>query len=144
MLNVDNIFNPKEAASKKEVVQHIKTLKERGWNYLGITGAGHHKMAWPNAPVGQGAIRFAATPSDSRWLSNSQRDAQTVERNYPAQIQSPQNTQKTPSLWDIRLKSDQEAADAKSLAKQQESNRPLTVQEKMRLKREQLYKQKGI
>ena len=137
------MLTPKEAASKKEVTQHIKSLKERGWNYLGITGTGHHKMVWPYAPQHRGAIRFSATPSDSHWLTNSQRDAQTIERNYPAPVIAP-TTQKEPSLWDIRLQADQETADAMSRAKQQESNRPLTVQEKMRLKRQQLYNEKGI
>ena len=143
MLTPKETYLKVEASSKKEVTQHIKSLKERGWNYLGITGTGHHKMVWPHAPQHRGAIRFSATPSDSHWLTNSQRDAQTIERNYPAPVIAP-TTQKEPSLWDVRLQADQETADAMSRAKQQEDNRPLTVQEKMRLKRQQLYNEKGI
>lgn len=137
-------WNKRYAASAKEVKQHITTLKYRGWNYLGVTGAGHHKMQWPHAPGNEGVIRFAATPSDSRWVVNSQKDAQIIEKKYPAPNAAHTITEKAPSAWDVRLKTDQEAADSASRAKQQEDNRPLTVQERMRLKREQLFKEKGI
>ena len=139
------------SASKKEVLQHIKTLKERGWDYLGRTGTGHHKMNWPHAPENKGIIRFAATPSDYRWLTNSQKDAQSIEKSYPAPVETPQQTINPPSTWDIRLRATEESAQARSLelqklneTKQQEANRPLTVTEKMRLKREQMYKEKGL
>ena len=132
-------WSERYAASPKEVKQHIKTLKDRGWNYLGTTGAGHHKMRWPHAPQNQNIIRFSATPSDPQWLSNSKKDAQFIERNYPAPPVTAL-TPRGPSEWDIRLQTDQEEAKAKSQARHQESNRPLTVQEKMRLKREKLYR----
>ena len=136
-------WSERYASSKKEVKQHIKALQDRGWKYLGTTGAGHHKMQWPHAPQNQNIIRFSATPSDPQWLSNSKRDAQFIERNYPA---PPANilTPRAPSEWDIRLQADQEEAKAKSQARHQENNRPLSVQEKMRLKREQLYREKGL
>lgn len=137
-------WNKRYATSKKEVTQHIKTLKERGWDYLGVTGAGHHKMRWPHAPGNEGALRFSATPSDPQWLPNSQRDAQVIERKYPAPVNTPVTNEKTPSLWDIRLRTDQEELAARSRAKQQEDNRPLTVQERMRLKRQQRYSKKYI
>jgi len=138
------VFNSKVASLKKEVTQHIKTLKERGWNYIGISGSGHHKMEWPHSPKNQGSIRFSASPSDPRWLTNSQKDAQNIEKRHPAPINQTTTTENQPSDWDIRLQADQETLNERSLAKQQENNKPLTVQEKMRQKREQLYKEKGL
>ena len=139
------MFNSRIASLKKEVTQHIKTLKERGWNYIGISGSGHHKMEWPHAPENQGSLRFSASPSDPRWLTNSQRDAKNIEKKYPVQInQASPTTENQPSEWDIRLQTDQEVLNARSIAKQQENQKPLTVQEKMRQKREQLYKEKGL
>ena len=132
-------WSERYAASKKEVKQHIKTLQDRGWKYLGTTGAGHHKMQWPHAPQNHNIIRFSATPSDPQWLSNSKRDAQFIERNYPAPRQSPQSVQKEPSAWDIRLQMDTQQLAEQSRARQQQNQQPLSVQEKMRLKRQQRY-----
>ncbi len=137
-------WSKRYATSTKEVKQHIKALKDRGWDYLGVTGSGHHKMQWPHAPQKEGVLRFSATPSDPQWLPNSQKDAQTIEKKFPAPIQTTQNTPRAPSTWDIRLQIDQAVADAESRARDEESNRPLTVQEKMRLKRQLLYKERGI
>ena len=138
------MFNSKVASLKKEVTQHIKTLKDRGWDYTGKSGAGHHKMEWPHAPENQGSLRFSASPSDSQWLANSQRDAKNIEKRYPAPRNQTPTTENQPSAWDIRLQADQETLNERSLAKQQENNKSLTVQEKMRQKREQLYKEKGL
>lgn len=142
------MFNIKKAVSKKEVIQHIKTLKYKGWNYLGVTGAGHHKMEWPHAPEGKGILRFSATPSDASWLKNSQRDAQVIESNYPAPVENAENTERAPSAWESRFKIDQEKADAESRETQKlnevKQKTPLTVQEKMRLLRQQMYKEKGL
>jgi len=135
----------KEAVNPKEVKQHIKTLRERGWEYLGRSGSNHHQMNWPHAPEGKGVLRFSATPADAHWLKNSQRDAANIEKRYPAPINpTTTTTENTPSDWDIRLQADQEAFNERSLAKQQENEKPLTVQEKMRQKREQLYRDKGL
>ncbi len=134
-------WSKRYASSPKEVKQHIKTLKDRGWNYLGITGAGHHKMQWPHAPQQHNIIRFSATPSDPQWLSNSKRDAQLIEKKYPAPPVTAL-TPREPSAWDIRLQIDQAAAEAASQARHEESNRPLTVQERMRQRRQQIYRER--
>ncbi len=65
-----------------------------------------------------------------------------IEKKYPAPQQSPQNTPREPSSWDVRLQTDTQQLAEQSRTRQQQNQQPLTVQEKMRLKRQQLYRER--
>ena len=73
----------KQSASK-EVREHIKELKKRGWTGPFQLSNNHNRMVWPHAPSGVDTLQFASTPSDRRWRLNSMADAKRIEQKHPA------------------------------------------------------------
>lgn len=65
---------------RREVKDFIAARENEGWEYVGLSGGGHHKMKLPSGH----SFCVPATPSDHRSLLNTKTDM----RRYKAQVES--------------------------------------------------------
>lgn len=62
--------------SNREVRELLKTMRERGWEFVRKCGSGHTLMRWPMNGL---YTTVSNSPSDHRWLENKWSDIRKTE-----------------------------------------------------------------